>query len=952
MSKIATTLVVGVVLTVLLAASAAATDFLPPDRTTLGKIDMAVERGELPYDYAITYKYLALWKDTENLVPAQYRGERLGSAPWVSGTPVIRELGLAYNTLRPELKAMLEEHFGIVRADEGGQLFNSFNYRVIGNGDSSYGGYPIFTYDTEHFRIHWVEEGPDAVTDLSDSNSNGVPDIAEWTCEDYEAAYKLCTGGSANGHTSKGNFHMLPAPGYEGFMPLKDYYADIDGETWPEDFDYGDDDRSDVYLIGDLGSGTGGATYGGLTFPYTPWFDSAGWFVQHSDIYYGVHGDAYSGSGGWNTTAICSHEFEHLVQDMIDNQGVSPSAPEGQEFWYLEATSMWNEHFCYEGQPDFVNRAGNWLNNTRRTIEDDGYGGYDCCVINMFFEDWVEKSSWRVNLGEGEENRFVPEVWRAMAGPGDPWFTGELTINRDPKDAMSYIIETNDDTKTYIEGRGFPNTFEIFTKWNWFTGTRDDGQHYVYGPQLGPTNPVRNYGASDYPVAQENPSPFFIDHLGHAYFYFAELPSWTAGVLTYTGGDENPGGSEDWAGHVCALKGGTWQSLEEVAGDWSDMLSPQDIGIIQIPDPDQYEAFVFCLANTSYVGMDLEYSFWFNPTSDTANPVTTMSLIRTQVNPDYLEILLGANENLFGFPEVFATYTPDGGDSTKIEINMNDPGDNSKSFVGTLTLDVGFKGTGRVDYRAADMAGNIVSDTKQFSAGTLAAGGGTVGGGNAYLRAPSGAFKAPTLVTIFESEAHAETPTATGLTAEGSGNLTVGEAVETVGTSYAYGPDWANLGAPVSVIISYEGLDVTKEDYLSVYQWNGSGWTDLGGTIDRLHKRVTAEANALGEFILGYGDRKEGDGGGFVPTSYALYQSYPNPAGTSAKVKYALPEDEHVTIKLYNIAGQVVKVLVDEDASAGTYVKEVSADGLANGVYLYKMEAGDYNAVKKMVITR
>jgi hypothetical protein len=952
MSKIATTLVVGVVLTVLLAVSAAATDLLPPDRTTLGKIDMAVERGELPYDYGITYKYLALWKDTENLVPAQYRGERLGSGPWVSGTAIIQELGLAYDTLRPELKTILEENFGIVRAGEGGQLYNSLNYRVIGNGDSSYGGYEIYTYDTDHYRVHYALEGPDAVTDLSDSNSNGIPDIVEWTCEDYEAAFTLYTGGSYYGHNSKGSNHMIAVPGYEEYMPLRDYYADLEGEPWPGDeYDYGGDNKWDVYLIGDLGSGTGGATYIDRSFPITDWFDYSSYAVQHSDVYYGVHGDAYT-SSGWNTTSICAHEFGHSIQFMHDALESSPSAPEGQERWYLEATSMWDEHYCYEGQPDWLGRCRSWLNNTRRSIEDDGYGGYDSTVINMFFEDWVEKSTWKSNLGTSEEDRFVPEVWRAAAGPGDPWFTGEFSVNRDPKDAISYVIETNDTTKPYIEGRGFKDAFEIFTKWNWYTGTRDDGQHYVYGAQLGDRNPSRTYGAGDYPVTQEGASPFFIDHLGHAYFYFGELPSWTAGVLTYTGGAENPGGSEDWAGHICALKGGTWQSLDGVAGDWSDMLSPQDIGIIQITDPDQYEAFVFCLANTSYVGMDLDYSFWFNPTSDTTNPVTKISLVQTQVNPDYVEIALGSNENLFGFPEVYATYTPEGGDSTKVEINMDDPSGNHKSFVGTLALDIGFKGTGRVDYRAADMAGNIVSDSKQFSAGTLAAGGGTVGGGNAYLRAPSGAFKSPTLVTIFEGETHAETPTATGLTAEGSGNLTVEETVETVGTSYAYGPDWANLGAPVSVILSYEGLDVTKEDYLSVYQWNGSGWTDLGGTIDPLHKRVTAEANALGEFILGYGDRKEGDGGGFVPASYALYQSYPNPAGTSAKVKYALPEDEHVTIKLYNIAGQVVKVLVDEDASAGTYVKEVSADGLADGVYLYKMEAGDYSAVKKMVITR
>ncbi|UCE26473.1 MAG: T9SS type A sorting domain-containing protein [Candidatus Coatesbacteria bacterium] len=950
MLRNATTLVVGVALTALLAISAYA-DYLAPERTTLGKINLAVERGELPYDYAVTYKYLALFKGTEHLVPAQYRGERLGSAPWVSGTPIILELSRTFDTLRPELKALLEEHCGIVRSDGNGGLYNAYNYRNLGTTDSSFGGYPVYTYETENFKVHYTTEGPERITDLSDSDGDGIYDIVEWTCEDYEACFTLYTGGSYYGHTSKGDYLLIPVPGYEDYMPLRDYYDDVDGEPWPGDnYDYGGDDKWDVYLV-NLGSGTGGATYIDRPFPLTSWFDYSSYAVQHNDIYYGIHGDAYS-SGGWNTTSIAAHEFGHSMQFMHDALESSASAPPDQERWYLEATSMWDEHFCYEGQPDYLNRGGGWISNTLRSIEDDGYGGYDCCIINTFLEDWSEKGPIGDNI---DPNKVVPEVWRAATGPGDPYFTGESSLNRDPKDAISYVVETYDTSKTYIEGRGFPDAFEIFTKWNWFAGDRDDGNHYVYGPEMSTVSPRFTYGAGDYPVNEEDAAPFYVDHLGHVYLRFNDLPDWQAGVLKYTASDLNPAGSEDWAGHVCGFKGGAWRNLEDVAGDWSDMLSPQDIGIIQIPNPDQYESVVFCLANTSYIGFDLDYGYSLNPSTDTVDPVTKLSVIQTQANPDYVELLIGSNENLFGFPEVFTTYTPDGGDSTKVGVNMNDPSDNGKSFTGTLPLDVGFKGSGVVDYRAADLAGNIVSGSKGFSAGTLSAGGGTVGAEGAYLRAPTGAFDGPTLVTIFEGETCEETPEATKVATKGTATskvLPTEETVETIGTSYLYGPDWANLGAPVSVILSYDGLDVTKEDYLSVYQWNGSGWTDLGGTIDKAHRRVTADVNSLGEFVLGYGDKKEGDDGGFIPMSYALYQSYPNPAGTSAKVKYALPEDGHVTIKLYNIAGQVVKVLVDEDAAAGTYVKDVNANDLASGVYLYRMEAGGYSAVKKMVVTR
>ena len=64
--------------------------------------------------------------------------------------------------------------------------------------------------------------------------------------------------------------------------------------------------------------------------------------------------------------------------------------------------------------------------------------------------------------------------------------------------------------------------------------------------------------------------------------------------------------------------------------------------------------------------------------------------------------------------------------------------------------------------------------------------------------------------------------------------------METVGPAYDYAPNWARLAKPAEVTLSYDGLSVNREDYLSVYRWNGSSWEDLGGTIDKRARRVVA----------------------------------------------------------------------------------------------------------------
>ncbi|UCE27608.1 MAG: SBBP repeat-containing protein [Candidatus Coatesbacteria bacterium] len=88
--------------------------------------------------------------------------------------------------------------------------------------------------------------------------------------------------------------------------------------------------------------------------------------------------------------------------------------------------------------------------------------------------------------------------------------------------------------------------------------------------------------------------------------------------------------------------------------------------------------------------------------------------------------------------------------------------------------------------------------------------------------------------------------------------------------------------------------------------------------------------------------------GAELPTTYALYQSRPNPTTGTATIAFDLPEEAPVTLIVYDISGRKVAALVNETLPAGEHAAEVS--GLAPGVYVYKLDAADFTAARKMVV--
>jgi hypothetical protein len=89
-----------------------------------------------------------------------------------------------------------------------------------------------------------------------------------------------------------------------------------------------------------------------------------------------------------------------------------------------------------------------------------------------------------------------------------------------------------------------------------------------------------------------------------------------------------------------------------------------------------------------------------------------------------------------------------------------------------------------------------------------------------------------------------------------------------------------------------------------------------------------------------------------IPTEFALDQNYPNPFNPSTTINYSVPEQSNVSIVIYDAIGNQVEVLYDGFSAAGNYTLEWNARNYASGVYFYRMQAGNFMQVKKMLLMK
>jgi hypothetical protein len=157
---------------------------------------------------------------------------------------------------------------------------------------------------------------------------------------------------------------------------------------------------------------------------------------------------------------------------------------------------------------------------------------------------------------------------------------------------------------------------------------------------------------------------------------------------------------------------------------------------------------------------------------------------------------------------------------------------------------------------------------------------------------------------------------------------------------------WAANGVAISIATGYKSfsqiLPVGSGDGIIVWGDERSGSNNRNIFAQRINANGTLTSVRLSDQ---------------TPASFSLEQNYPNPFNPSTKIKFSIPSvgAEHVQpvqLKVFDVLGREVATLVNENLNAGSYQVTFNAEGLASGVYLYRLTSGGLSLSRKLLLTK
>lgn len=152
------------------------------------------------------------------------------------------------------------------------------------------------------------------------------------------------------------------------------------------------------------------------------------------------------------------------------------------------------------------------------------------------------------------------------------------------------------------------------------------------------------------------------------------------------------------------------------------------------------------------------------------------------------------------------------------------------------------------------------------------------------------------------------------------------------------GANWLLIDSVAANVVSYNNTGLTPNTiyHYRIYAVNAAGNSPFSNTAFDTTFAVTGISQENGE----------------IPKEYMLFSNYPNPFNPATSIKFAIPERSFVKITIYDLLGREVERLFQENLDAGNYKLNWIASAYSSGVYFYRIEAGEFSDIKKMMLVK
>jgi Tol biopolymer transport system component len=170
---------------------------------------------------------------------------------------------------------------------------------------------------------------------------------------------------------------------------------------------------------------------------------------------------------------------------------------------------------------------------------------------------------------------------------------------------------------------------------------------------------------------------------------------------------------------------------------------------------------------------------------------------------------------------------------------------------------------------------------------------------------------------------------------------TTGREQLTINNSWDGSPRWSPDGSRICY-----ASDISAYQHWEVYIMNNDG-----SNIKRV-TNTSSDATAISPVWMPIDSSTSINESDIPPQYFQLYQNYPNPFNPTTTIKYKISKRNFVTLKIYDVMGNAIATLVDEEKPAGNYGVEFNATRLTSDIYFYQLKAGNYLETKKMVFIK